>query len=165
MVENLLSNAGGVGSIPDLGTKIPRVVGELSPRTTTREKPACHNKEPALLRQPKINKETNNKHLNIKRSLCRESETEWPLVIRGQSRGLCLAANDRKTPPNVVCISPLKVNSGEKGVGADTGPGSGGIYDLVIPHHLLRSFLTSGRTAAFRKQQVHFFSVLFKKLI
>ena len=104
-----------MGSIPDLRTKIPRAVGQLSPRITTREKPACHNKEPALLRQPKINKETNNKHLNIKRSLCRESETEWPLVIRGQSRGLCLAANDRKTPPNVVCISPLKVNSGEKG--------------------------------------------------
>ena len=67
-----------------------------------------------------------------------------------------MAANDRKTPQNVVCISPFKVNSGEKGVRADAGPGSGVIYDLFIPHHLLRSLLTSGRTAAFRKQQVHF---------
>ena len=56
MVETLLSNAGGMGSIPDLGTKIPCAEGQLSPRTTARERATCHNKEPALLRQPKMNK-------------------------------------------------------------------------------------------------------------
>ena len=125
MVENLLSNAEGVGSIPDLGTKIPQAVGQLSPRTTTREEPACHNEEPALLRQPEINRQMDNKHLSIKRSLCRESETEWPLIIRGQSRRLCLAVNGWKIPQNMVCIFPLRVNSGERGVSGDTGPGSG----------------------------------------
>ena len=37
MVENPPSNAGDVGSIPGLGTKIPHAVGQLSPCTTTRE--------------------------------------------------------------------------------------------------------------------------------
>ena len=49
-VKNPPSNAGDAGSIPDQGTKIPRSSGQLSPRTTAREKPgrdkekpACHN--------------------------------------------------------------------------------------------------------------------------
>ena len=37
MVKNLPSNAGDVGSIPSRGTKIPRAVGQLSPRATTTE--------------------------------------------------------------------------------------------------------------------------------
>ena len=76
VVKNLPSNAGDVGSIPGRGTKIPHAAGQLSSHTTTtellhlierslvpqtteptrfgtcapqleREKPACHNKEPA----------------------------------------------------------------------------------------------------------------------
>ena len=33
MVKNLPSNAGDVGSIPGLGTKIPHAAGQLSPST------------------------------------------------------------------------------------------------------------------------------------
>ena len=40
MVKNPPSNAGDAGSIPGRGTKISRATGQLSPRTTTREKPA-----------------------------------------------------------------------------------------------------------------------------
>ena len=47
VVKNLPSNAGDVGSIPSRGTKIPHAVGQLSPHTATREKPACRNKDPA----------------------------------------------------------------------------------------------------------------------
>ena len=37
VVKNPLSNAGDAGSIPGWGTKIPHAMGQLSPRTTTRE--------------------------------------------------------------------------------------------------------------------------------
>ena len=37
VVKNLPYNAGDMGSIPGQGTKIPHVVGQLSPRTTTIE--------------------------------------------------------------------------------------------------------------------------------
>ena len=37
MIENLPSNAGVVGSVPDQGTKIPPAAGQLSPHTATRE--------------------------------------------------------------------------------------------------------------------------------
>ena len=58
MVKNLPSNAGDAGSNPGQGTKIPHAAGQLSPRSTTREKPAHprsttrekpahHNEEPA----------------------------------------------------------------------------------------------------------------------
>ena len=66
VVKNPPSNAGDTGLIPGPGTKIPHVVGQLSPRTattesaccnykahtlwslgaTTREKPVHHNEEP-----------------------------------------------------------------------------------------------------------------------
>ena len=45
MVKTLPSNAGGVGLIPGLGTKIPHAVGQISPHTTTREKPERHKEE------------------------------------------------------------------------------------------------------------------------
>ena len=57
MAKNPLSNAGDVGSIPGLGTKIPHAAEELSPHTTTKsprsatKDPACRNKDPT---QPKI---------------------------------------------------------------------------------------------------------------
>ena len=35
VVKNLSCNAGGMGSITGLGTKIPHVNGQLSPHTTT----------------------------------------------------------------------------------------------------------------------------------
>ena len=74
VVKNLPSNAGGVGSMPGRGTKIPHAAGQLSPcaatteltclnetacvlqttepmpwslRATTRKKPAGHSEEPA----------------------------------------------------------------------------------------------------------------------
>ena len=37
MVKNLHSNAGNMGSIPRLGTKVPHAEGQLSPRVATRE--------------------------------------------------------------------------------------------------------------------------------
>ena len=37
MVKSLPSSAGVAGSIPGHGTKIPRAVGQLSPRATTTE--------------------------------------------------------------------------------------------------------------------------------
>ena len=37
VVENPSSTAGDAGSIPGQGTKIPHVVGQLSPHTTTTE--------------------------------------------------------------------------------------------------------------------------------
>ena len=43
VVKNLLFNAGHVGSIPNQGTKIPRVTGQLSPCVAIREAP-CRNK-------------------------------------------------------------------------------------------------------------------------
>ena len=46
MVENLPSNAGDMGSIPDGVTKIPHAAGQQGPHAATREKPAHRNKEP-----------------------------------------------------------------------------------------------------------------------
>ena len=53
VVKNLPSNAEDTGSIPGWGTKIPHATGQLSPcaqllspRASTREKPAHHNEEP-----------------------------------------------------------------------------------------------------------------------
>ena len=43
MVKNLPSNAGYVGSIPGLGTKIPHAVGQLSP--STQMKMECSQKK------------------------------------------------------------------------------------------------------------------------
>ena len=40
VVKNLPSNAGDLGSIPGLGTKIPHAAGQLSPSAL---EPACHN--------------------------------------------------------------------------------------------------------------------------
>ena len=40
MVKNPPSNAEGAGSTPGQGTKIPHVVGQLSPHVTTTE-PTC----------------------------------------------------------------------------------------------------------------------------
>ena len=40
MVKNPPSNAEGAGSTPGQGTKIPHVVGQLSPHVTTTE-PVC----------------------------------------------------------------------------------------------------------------------------
>ena len=37
MVNNLPSNAGGTGSIPGQGTKIPHAMGQRSPLTATTE--------------------------------------------------------------------------------------------------------------------------------
>ena len=42
MVENPPSSAGGVGSIPGRGTKIPHAMGQLSLSATTKE-PVGHN--------------------------------------------------------------------------------------------------------------------------
>ena len=52
VVKNLPSNAGDSGSIPGQGTKIPHVVGQLSPHTTTRESPHAATKT----RHSQINK-------------------------------------------------------------------------------------------------------------
>ena len=46
MVKNLPSNAGDVGLIPGLGTKIPHDTRQLSPCNTTGEKPAQCNEGP-----------------------------------------------------------------------------------------------------------------------
>ena len=43
VVKNLPSNAGDVGLISGLGTKIPHTVGQLNTRVTTREQPAHGN--------------------------------------------------------------------------------------------------------------------------
>ena len=79
MIKNLPSNAGDVGLIPGRGTKIPHAAGQVSPcatamelsrlnerthvwqttepthsespHATTRERSACHNKEPAPQRE------------------------------------------------------------------------------------------------------------------
>ena len=42
MVKNLPCNAGDMGSIPGQGTKIPDVLEQLSPGTTTSDR-RCHN--------------------------------------------------------------------------------------------------------------------------
>ena len=44
VVKNPPSSAGDAGLIPGWGTKIPHAAGQLSPCTTTREKPTLHNK-------------------------------------------------------------------------------------------------------------------------
>ena len=49
MLKNPLSNAGDMGSILDQGTKIPYAAGQLSPWTTTREKPMCSSEEPTCV--------------------------------------------------------------------------------------------------------------------
>ena len=51
MVKNLPSNAGNVGSIPGLRTKIPHALGQLSPHSTVREmlrEPESRNNEKIL---------------------------------------------------------------------------------------------------------------------
>ena len=47
VVKHPPSNAGDQGSIPGQGTKIPHAAGQLSLHTATREKPPCHNEDPA----------------------------------------------------------------------------------------------------------------------
>ena len=42
VVKSLPSNAGDTGSIPDQGTKIPHVAGQLSPHATMKD-PVCRN--------------------------------------------------------------------------------------------------------------------------
>ena len=49
MVKNWSCNAGNASSIPGRGTKILHVAEQLSPRTTTREKPAHHNERSRML--------------------------------------------------------------------------------------------------------------------
>ena len=44
--KSLPSNAGDTGSIPDQGTKIPHVAGQLSPHATMKD-PVCSNQDPA----------------------------------------------------------------------------------------------------------------------
>ena len=46
VVKNPPANAGDTYSIPGCGTRIPHAMGQLSLCTTTREKPACQNKDP-----------------------------------------------------------------------------------------------------------------------
>ena len=43
VVKNLPANSGDGGSIPDQVAEIPHAAGQLSLRTTTREKPVCCN--------------------------------------------------------------------------------------------------------------------------
>ena len=45
MVKNLPSDVWDSGSIPDQGTKIPHVSGQLKPHAATREKPTSHGKK------------------------------------------------------------------------------------------------------------------------
>ena len=56
MVKKLPSNAGGAGSIPGQRTKIPHVLGHISPHITTTES-AYHRKDPE---QPKKKKKVQN---------------------------------------------------------------------------------------------------------
>ena len=55
MVKNQPSNAGDVGSIPGLETKIPHAAGQLSLCATTtepthrKEEPMCHNERSHML--------------------------------------------------------------------------------------------------------------------
>ena len=48
-VKNLPANAGDMGSIPNLGTKIPHIVGQLSPWATTTE--TCRPRAGALQKE------------------------------------------------------------------------------------------------------------------
>ena len=43
VVKNLPPNSGDMGLVPGWGTKIPHAAGQLNPRITIREKPACRN--------------------------------------------------------------------------------------------------------------------------
>ena len=58
MVKNPPSNSGDAGSIPDQGTKIPHVSGQLNQHAATRqlqlEKPLSHSDDSG---QPKFKKE------------------------------------------------------------------------------------------------------------
>ena len=51
VVKNPPSNVGNVGSIPGQETKIPHVVGQLSPHTTTTEL-VCSGARPLQLEKP-----------------------------------------------------------------------------------------------------------------
>ena len=53
VVKNPPSNTGDAGSIPGWGTKSPHAAGQLSPRATTREKPASPNERSRVL-QPRL---------------------------------------------------------------------------------------------------------------
>ena len=53
MVKNLPSNAGGTGSIPGQGTKIPHASRHLKPVLTNKRKSKHNNQDPA---QPKKKK-------------------------------------------------------------------------------------------------------------
>ena len=51
MVKTSPPSAGGAGSIPGRGAKIPHAAGQLSPHATAREKPAHCNKRSCVLQQ------------------------------------------------------------------------------------------------------------------
>ena len=53
VVKTSLSNAGGAGSIPGQGTKIPHVLGHISPHITTTES-AYHRKDPEQPKKKKV---------------------------------------------------------------------------------------------------------------
>ena len=54
MVKNLPANAGDTGSIPDPGTKIPHVAGQLSLCATTPEARELMSSKACTLQQEKL---------------------------------------------------------------------------------------------------------------
>ena len=68
MVRNPPSNAGGAGSIPGQGTKIPHAMGQLSPRAATTE-PTCSGAHaPQLERSLRV--ATKSPHTTTKEPAC-----------------------------------------------------------------------------------------------
>ena len=63
VVENLPSNAGDTGSIPDQGTKIPHAMGKLSLHAATTE-PACSGARVPQLESPCASTKTRCSQIN-----------------------------------------------------------------------------------------------------
>ena len=81
-VKNLPCNAGDAGSIPNQGTKIPQVVGQLSPLDIAREFLNCN--ESSHITQNILRAKTKTQHSQInklEKTLCRNSREKEPLIF------------------------------------------------------------------------------------
>ena len=77
MVENLLSNAGDVGSTPGQGTKIPHTMGQLSLHTTN--EPEC-----SRACEPQLEKPVSQQRPSTKPKLKKKKKiTQLPSFRRG----------------------------------------------------------------------------------
>ena len=108
--------------IPSQGTKIPHAAGQLSPCTTSREKPTYCNKEPKTANQ------SINQYTLVTKSQRFGSEPEWPREMCPRPK-LSLTQENLDSNPN-----------------ANLAPKNQETLVMMSTHHMLR---TSPRDSCF----------------